>query len=529
MRGIFLKIFSAWRDQINRASNWNKSYAITLVLILLNVPAVQAQLFGDFPYNQSFLTTTQPPEVTKPNGSGTNAATFTDTGLQLTPAALSQFGAVFINDKQFNTSVGIKISFEYAIYGGTGADGLLLFLYDAAVGSPVIGAKGRGMGYTYMRTRNAYSSERSDGLTGAYLGIAFDAYGNSKNRVFQGDARLNGVTTLSDASPAWNNAASHVTLRGAMGKFISNNGLELGRTGYPVLRTQGTLSPLTATNGGAVINATGTYSFVGGIADNFNLRSGAYATDPNDPNYRKAFIELFPNALGGFNVTVKIQHQTTVTTVIDNYWYRADANFAYTENANPQVTDYNSSDTRGASVLQTIDSRVPASFRIGFAATTGGLTDIHKIWKLNVVLPYAAEAADDQASTCKVTPVIIDPYANDVAYTGPTTGTPTASNANIDFTAFQFLNEDESPAANPYSVSNEEGTFTYNTSTGKVTFMPAIGFVGTASIDYKIKGKNNGTNQPYGDEGFRSGLATIYVAVKKCQVITNPMLPSGNE
>ncbi|MNQ84252.1 hypothetical protein D3C85_993740 [compost metagenome] len=59
--------------------------------------------------------------------------------------------------------------------------------------------------------------------------------------------------------------------------------------------------------------------------------------------------------------------------------------------------------------------------------------------------------------------------------------------------------------------------------------MPVVGFVGTAAIAYKIKGKNNGTNQPYGDEGFRSGVATIYVAVKKCQVITNPMLPSGNE
>ncbi|MNK63523.1 hypothetical protein D3C87_827420 [compost metagenome] len=529
MNNIFSKIYRSWCGQFNRTRSWSKILVMAVGSILLSIPSARAQLFGDFPYNQSFLSTTQPAEVTKPTGSGTNAATFTSTGLQLTPAALSQFGAVFINDKQFNTSVGIKISFEYAIYGGTGADGLLLFLYDAAVGSPVIGAKGRGMGYAYVRARDAYSTERNDGLTGAYLGIAFDAFGNSKNRVFQGDARLNGVTTVTDANPVWNNAASHVTLRGARGKFISNNGLELGRTGYPVLRTQSTLSPLAATNGGAVINATGTYSFVGGIADNFNLRSGAYTTDPADPNYRKAFIELFPNALGGFNVTVKIQHQNTVTTVIDNYWYRADPNFSYTENANPVTTDYNTSDTRGTSTIQTLDSRVPAMFRIGFAATTGGFTDIHKIWKLNVVLPYAAEAADDQASTCKVTPVVIDPYANDVAYTGPTTGTPTASNANIDFNAFQFLNADETPAATPYTVTTTQGTFTYSTSTGKVTFVPVVGFVGTAAIAYKIKGKNNGTNQPYGDEGFRSGVATIYVAVKKCQVITNPMLPSGNE
>lgn len=526
MNNIFINVYNSWSGQFDHSKNWIVRFA-AIVILTITETAAQAQLFGDFPYNQSFLSTTQPAEVTKPTGSGANAATFTTTGLQLTPALTSQFGAVFINDKQFNTSVGIKISFEYAIYGGTGADGLTLFLYDAAVGSPVIGAKGRGMGYAYVRARDLYSAERNDGLTGAYLGIALDAFGNSKNRVFQGDARLNGVTTATDADPTWNNAMSHVTLRGARGKFISNNGLELGRTGYPVLRTQGTLSPLASTNGGAIITAAGTYSFLGGLADNFNLRSGTYTTDPNNVNYRKAFIELFPNALGGFNVTVKIQHQNTVTTVIDSYWYRADANFNYTENANPVTTDYNASDTRGTSNIKTLDSRVPATFRIGFAATTGGLTDIHKIWKLNVVLPYAAEAADDLASTCKVTPVIIDPYTNDVAYTGPTTGIPTASNTNIDFTAFQFLKSDETPAATPYSVTNAQGTFTYSTTTGKVTFVPNAGFTGTASIAYNMKGKNNGVNQPYGDEGFRSGVATIYVTVKKCQIITNPMLPSG--
>ncbi|MCZ4245938.1 hypothetical protein [Pedobacter punctiformis] len=520
MKNQFITYFNFLKGINGPSKKLKTGISLVLFLLIANVKPVKAQLFGDFPYNQTFLSTTQPPEVTKPTGAGANAATFTTTGLQLTPAQTSQFGAVFINDKQFNTSVGIKISFEYAIYGGTGADGLLLFLYDASV-TPVIGAKGRSMGYAYLRARDIYSSERKDGLSGAYLGIAFDSYGNFKNAPFQGDARLNGISGVT-----WSNAMSHITLRGAKGKFIDNNGRELGRTGYPVLRTQSTLSPPSATRGGAVLTPAGGYSYLNGIADNFNLRSGAYTTDPTDPNYRKAFIELIPNAAGGFNVTVKIQHQSTVTTVIDNYWYRADANLLYTENANPVTTDYNASDTQGINSVNTLDSRVPASFRMGFAATTGGLTDIHKIWKLNVVLPYAAEAADDNAATCKNAPVIIDPYANDVAYTGPTSGTPTSSSANIDFNAFQFLKADETPETNPFSVTNTQGTFTYDSATGKITFIPKAGFVGTASIAYNIKGKNNGINQPYGDEGFRSGVATVYVSVKKCQVITNPMLPS---
>jgi hypothetical protein len=507
MKNIFLKV--------------NKK--LIVFLLLVSVQSINAQLYGDFPYSQNFTTGTKPAEVILPTGAGANAAVFTTTGLELTPATNSKFGAIIIDNKKFNSSVGIKISFEYAIYGGTGADGISVFLFDAAV-TPVIGGNGRGLGYSYLRANDSYSSFRKEGLSGAYLGIALDAYGNFKSDPFQGDARVNGIPA---PSGGWSNSgSSHITLRGARGGFLDSKGKAAGFSGYPVLKTQSTLTPAATVNGGATLTVLGGYTYNNGASDNFNIRSGVYSVDPNNAAYRKAFIDLIPNALGGYNVTVKIQHQTTITTVINNYWYQPSV--VYTENSNPEVTDFNTSVNEGAATVHTLNTAIPESFKIGFGASTGGLNDIHKIWGLQVSLPYAAEAAPDNASICKNNAVDINPYANDIAYSGPTYGTPTGSSNNIDFSQFRFLNSDGSTASNPFLVTNSQGTFSYNSTTGIVTFKPVTGFTGKAQISYNIKGKTYpaGTFQPYGDEAYRSGIAMISVNVAKCQVITNPMLPS---
>lgn len=512
-------------NKLFNLKRWGKiiPLGLTLCLFFWNKQKAQAQAYGDFPYFQSFTSGTQPTEVTKPNGAGTNDATFTTSGLRLTRAINSLFGAIFINDKQFTSSLGIKVSFEYSIYGGNGADGISMFLFDASVTNPVIGAKGGSLGYSYIRTNNDYSSLRKEGLTGAYLSVALDAYGNHKRMVFQSDGRDNGVTA---PSGGWSQYESHVTLRGAKGVFIDNNGKGLGYTGYPVLKTQSTYSA--TSNASAELNTgTGAYTYGGGTSDNFDLKSGAFTIDPNNSAYRKAFIDLLPASGGGFYVTVKIQHQNTLTTIISNYYYPT--SLKYTENANPAVTDFNSSNSQGANTVHTLNSTPPSYFRIGFAASTGGLNNIHLIRNLSVSLPYAAEAADDLGTTCRNVPVVIDPYANDIAYAGLIllTPVPTASKNNIDPSQFRFLNSDGTTAADPFSVTNSQGTFTYNATTKKVTFTPATGFIGTASINYNVKGITVPiVGGPYGDEAYRSSAATINVRVSKCQVITNPMLPT---
>ncbi len=358
-----------------------------LLIILGSCSVIEAQLYGSFPYSENFTSGSQPSEITLMTPqTGTNSTTFTTNGMRLTSAVNNQFGAVYINNKQFSSINGIKIEFEYGMYGGTGADGLSVFLFDASIASPVVGSNGGGLGYGYNRANNNFAANRQTGLSGAYLGIGLDAFGNFKRQVYQGDQRSNGVR----ATFAQN--GSHVTLRGKRGTLNLSNGLGSGYTGYPTLITQSTLA--SAGVASATINpATGAYITGVGLPANFNLRTTTFTTNPANADYRKAFIELIPNALGGFNVTVKIQHGSTVSTVINNYWYRT--SYVYSENANPSPTDFNTSDVQGADATYTLDTSPPANFRIGFGASNGALNNIHLIRGLKVTLPYSAVSSDD--------------------------------------------------------------------------------------------------------------------------------------
>ncbi|MHC0442842.1 hypothetical protein [Flavobacterium sp. 3-210] len=504
-----------------------QSAVLLLFIFLVINQRLSAQLYGGFPYHQSFTSGIKPSEVALPSGPVANSAIFTSTGLQLTPAENFKFGAVFINNKIFNSAVGIKISFNYAIYDGTGADGLSVFLFDAAVNPVISGSFGGALGYSFRRTNNLFAGNRKEGLSGAYLAIALDVFGNFKNAIFNADERVNGIDM---PRLLWKDQGkSHVTLRGAKGMFLDANGRGLGYTGYPVLATLGTLelSQSVGIMAGATLNSEGLYNITGNYSgDPFDLRSGAYTVDTNNSAYRKAFIDLIPNPAGGYNITVKIQHQNITSTIIENYWYSEST--TYTENANPAVTDFNALNTRGANTRHTIDSRIPENFRIGFAASTGNLNDIHKIWNLDIVLPFAAETHDDTGEMCKNSTFTLNPLANDLAYAGPTTGIPQGASGNIDMAQFRFVNADGSAVANPYEVTNNQGTFLYNPATGAVVFSPAANFSGRATIKYTIKGKVYpvGTFQPYGDEAFRSAPGEIAIDVIKCKIITNPGIPA---
>lgn len=504
-------------------------YTFLFLFILLGMnQKVNAQLYGDFPYHQDFTSGVKPTEVILPTGAGPNSAIFTTSGIQFTPAVNNKFGCIIIDNKIFNSAVGIKISFNYAIYDGNGADGISVFLFDADVKPLVGGALGGGIGYSYRRANNSFAANRKEGLSGAYLGIALDVFGNFKNTIFNPGERVSGINSFPGI--LWkDDAKSHVTLRGARGVKLDNNGKELGYTGYPVLKTLGTLELLRSGGviAGATLNDSGSYSVINKFSgDRFDLRSGAYTNDPKDTAYRKAFIDLIPNSLGGFNVTVKIQHQNIITTVIDNFWYRTA--ITYQENANPAITDFNNLNDEGLDSEHVLDTSIPEKLKIGFAASTGGLNDIHKIWNLDIILPFAAEVKDDTGTTCKNSVFSINPYENDIAYSGSTAGTPSGSKENIDFAQFRFLNTDGSTATNPFLVKDAQGTFSYDPVTGFVTFSPLSTFSGRASIKYSIKGKTypEGTFQPYGDEAFRSVPAEISINVVKCKVITNPGLPS---
>ena len=472
------------------------------------------QIYGDFPYFQTFTSGAKPAEVTlvTPQGAGTNSTIFTTTGMQLTPANTSSFGAVFVNDRQFSSLNGINIEFEYGMYGGTGADGISFFLFDAAIASPVIGFSGAGLGYAYNRANNLHPSVRATGLTGGYLGIGLDAFGNYKSRRFQGDARINGVPP---PTGGWSQSANHVTIRGAKGNTLDAGGRGDGYTGYPVLVTRSTQA---GANAAAEINpATGAYTYAAGSPDNFTLGTGSFSAVPGDPNYRKAFISLIPNIGGGFNITVKIQHGVTSSTVIDNYWYQT--LYTYQENANgtsgsscsagSTPSDLNNCETLNTASNHSLITAVPASFRIGFGAATGGSTNIHLIRNLKVMLPYAALAAPDEVEVCAGQTASSAVLNNDIAYSGLIAAGPTASASSIDKTSFRFVDANGASLGQNYTQTGV-GTWVYNSASGIVTFNAIAGYTGTAAIKYNIKG----SSLPFSDEGYRSEPASITVTVK---------------
>lgn len=508
----------------------NKYIIVRLVLIVafsyIFLQAKAQSVYGNFPYYQSFRSSIQPSEIEKvtPQGGKANAVSFTSNGLQLTPATAQQFGAVFVKDRKFQSIEGIRIEFEYVIYGGTGADGMSVFLFDADIQNPTIGAPGCGIGYSYNRTNDTHIDYRASGLNGAYLGIALDSYGNFKQRRWQGDARVNGIPNLITSSD--NRYISNVTLRGAKGgsaqlSDFPYGGMGDGYTGYPVLVSQPTLG----NSQGWILNDAGDdYTDTGTYQGNFSLRGGSLSA------YRKAIIELFPFTDGeGFWVTVKIQHDQDMATIINEYPYRK--SIIYTENAYTSAGDYNTSNPASpSSKTTTLDATIPQYLRIGFVASTGGLTDIHLLRELKITLPGSAEAYDDAALTPKRVPVIVDVLNNDVGYSGPITRDQTGSKNFLNPYTFRFCNDTGASlgtvdlTGTSYSTAN--GLWRFDFITQKLTFTPIGDFIGQVTVKYNIKaGLNNET--PYNDEAYRSFPATIKVDVITPRVaISNRMATS---
>ena len=100
-----------------------------------------------------------------------------DGWLRLTDAESNQRGVAYY-DVPIPTDDGLIIEFDYASWGGIGADGMTAFLFDGSVGeldsNPFqIGGWGGSLGYAQRCT--------SVGMAGGYVGIGFDEFGNYSN------------------------------------------------------------------------------------------------------------------------------------------------------------------------------------------------------------------------------------------------------------------------------------------------------------------------------------------------------------
>ncbi|WP_370326560.1 cell wall-binding repeat-containing protein [Euzebya sp.] len=175
--------------------------SLALLLTLLSLPA-SAQTGGLTTLtNESFTGTAvqnpgdwtaggspNPPCLTASSDAGASSIAACTTGtvdvdgagaLRLTRAVNNAAGYVLYNHA-LPTSGGLDITFQQAQYGGTGADGISLFVVDGETKLTAPGALGGWLGYGGSPT------SPTDGVANGLFNVALDAWGNNSNRTFDG-------------------------------------------------------------------------------------------------------------------------------------------------------------------------------------------------------------------------------------------------------------------------------------------------------------------------------------------------------
>src|SRR5690606_10171673 len=200
---------------------------------------------------------------------------------------------------------------EIFSYGGDGnADGMVFFLFDAAV--PVFRSGGFGGALGYVFNVN----QQVPGLSGAYMGIGFDEYGNFTNPIEGKDG------------PGFR--PNNITVRGPGDGFSGYQYISSVRTDQVVDRLA--------------------------EEDQFPISSGGMntsrLTDGNTAGYRKVFVDLQP-APSGLGMVLNLD---MLVTTVDN---------------EPRMVSIFKD--------LPYEYEAPENLKIGFAAATGGFTNFHEI------------------------------------------------------------------------------------------------------------------------------------------------------
>jgi Ca2+-binding RTX toxin-like protein len=244
-----------------------------------------------------------------------NPPTIGNDGILKLTDAVNEQSDFAVYDKPILTNQGLSISFNFFAYGGTGADGISLFLLDGSKPSPTsAGAYGGALGYTQRNTGSLLS-----GLANSYLGIGFDTYGNFSNPT---EGRVGGTGFTPDA----------VVVRGSE------------TTNYPYLA--GNTVPFSIDNPG----------------------NGATRAEA----LRKARVDLTP--AGVLSVTIQAD-------------LNKDGDF---EDFNETVKAIDSLN------VVVVNGALPSTLKLGFAAATGALTNIHEIQNVQASANQAPETLDTE-------------------------------------------------------------------------------------------------------------------------------------
>lgn len=363
--------------------------------------------------------------------------------LRLTSNVANQRGFMYI-DQAFSSTFGVKASFEYFTYGGTGADGFSVFLFDAQTERFEPGGFGGSLGFAPS------TLSRSSGLTGAYIGIGFDEWGNFGN-----------------------------TSEGKQGAFDGNN-VTFRYPNSIVIR--GPQSSNYEFFSGRRTNNPSTMGLA--VADRFPIASGGAGTqrvtDPMKAGYRKVFLHMEPKPdRNGFIISLSMD----VTT--------------------------QDGQLRTVVIFDKLDYpyKSPRNLKIGFASSTGGSTNFHEIKNLVVEVPnisflhkpiVSAKTFED----CEMAEPEVDIYlANDIVITNEPENNGIRcfqlgkSPEDLTYSDMDACNK-VSCDANKKSLILPEGSFTVS-DIGKIHFSPNPGNAGkTITIYYTATDYFGETSNP---------------------------------
>lgn len=253
--------------------------------------------------------------------------------LRLTSDEQNQKGYAYVN-RSFPSTLGVILDFEYKMWrevettnGIHGADGFSIFLFDAQYGPGnfELGAYGGSLGYANSNLNPP--NQNTPGLSGGYIGIGFDAYGNF---TMQSEGKMGGSTGLSPNS---------ITVRGPTTSNFS--------TSNPYL-TGVTINPNNTTVDALLMSGDSEDNII-----DFNENSSQRPI--NSDFYRRVQVEISPNTIGTYDIVVRWTKQYGMPMV---------ELLNYTTNHVP-----------------------PTLLKVGFAASTGSGVNNHEIRNLRVTTP----------------------------------------------------------------------------------------------------------------------------------------------
>ncbi len=133
-----------------------------------------------------------------------------DGWLRLTSNGGNQATSAYYDTAFASAGATVYAAFEYATWGGNGADGITFFLFDGST-SFSVGANGGSLGYAQ---KSGTGADDHAGLAGGYIGVAIDEYGNFSNAT---EGRVGGIGFTPDSIAVRGSEASNYAYLGGSG------------------------------------------------------------------------------------------------------------------------------------------------------------------------------------------------------------------------------------------------------------------------------------------------------------------------